>query len=232
MSTCAPRTQITSLWSQSTRNGSVVESKQCRYGVRKTTYRQYRLGTLCRRDWSEGICCLCFRIYTENVSRKKKLSCFPTKSHSLQGQDTSRGEAVPVTEPANQETTPVLQQRQVWAALTEVNIPKVVGPDRITVRLQISSLRYWLTCSAALYNMQLKNIYHHPYAQKNCCQMPEWLSACRPDPDSHAALWETSLTSETPSPLTWISTSLPTRANRSTEDTSHCTHTWRDLTVI
>lgn len=83
MSTCAPRTQITSLWSQSTRNGSVVESKQCRYGVRKTTYRQYRLGTLCRRDWSEGICCLCFRIYTENVSRKKKLSCFPTKSHSL-----------------------------------------------------------------------------------------------------------------------------------------------------
>lgn len=80
--------------------------------------------------------------------------------------DTNRGEAVPVTEPANQETTPVLQQHQVRAALKEINIPKVAGPDQITGRVQISSLRYWPTCSASPYNMELKNIYHHPCAQK------------------------------------------------------------------
>lgn len=43
-------------------------------------FRQYRLGTLRRRDWSEGICCLCFGIYIFlhwKCHKKKEIKLFP-----------------------------------------------------------------------------------------------------------------------------------------------------------
>lgn len=45
-------------------------------------FRQYRLGTLCRRDWSEGICCLCFGIYIFlhwKCHKKKEIKLFPNQ---------------------------------------------------------------------------------------------------------------------------------------------------------